>query len=613
MEIAIPLFALGSMFILKKQSDQQKVPVGYEGLTNMTATNNPLPNINPRTKTVNFPITQNGTPLLNANQYDNANQTTDKFFDPARFNYVEQNGSKHGVGGGVQTTYSLDGKPIDKDKFKHNNMVPYFGAKIRGATADNNNNESRLDNMQGAGSQQFSKKEQGPLFQPQAGYQYAFGAPNMTDFMLSRENPAMRMANVKPWAEEQVAPGLNQGFGTQGSNGFNSGLEARDMWLPKTVNELRVDNNPKMTFSLDGHQGPSDSYIKNSPTVQTQGKVEKYLPDKYFVSGPDRWLTTTGIEKAQTAHSQVMLHDVSRVSTTAEYYGLGGSTLADATYAKGEYEMPKRPTLPATDIANPSATGLGSPNVADYGSQSYSALPNNRSTTRHDLPVGGLKGIVSAIVAPVMDILRPSRKENVLHGVRATTGNVSTTVNNGQVYNPADRTRTTIREMTEGKLGYDHLGIDKQITGANGYLVAKQTPVHNQRDTTNINYTGSGAPSGAYNVSKSYDAEYQQRNNILKTTPSRPNQGGTQLFNNSYNIHIDKIDGDRNNNRWWVPSAGNTAGVTSTPSQELTGKTHIESPSFTYDDARMNQERLNPDILNAFKSNPYTQSLNSWA
>ena len=604
MEIAIPLFALGSMFILKNQ-EKNKEPVGYEGLTNMTDTRNPLPSINPPIAAVNYPITQNVS-VMNANQYDNANQVTDKYFDPARFAQVQETGraSSYGVGGGVQQTYSLDGKPIDKDNFKHNNMVPYFGAKIRGATADGNVNESRLDNMQGSGSQQFSKKEQAPMFQPQAGYQYAFGAPNMSDFMMSRVNPAMRMANVKPWEEQQVAPGLNQGFGTQGSNGFNSGLEARDMWLPKTVNELRVDNNPKMTFSLDGHQGPGDAYVKNSPSQQTQGKVEKYLPDKYFVSGPDRWFTTTGLEKAQTARGEIILQDVNRLSTTAEYYGLGGAKQADATYAKGEYEMPKRPVLAVSDLPTPGFTGAGQPTVADYGVQGYNSLPNNRSTTRHDLPVGGLKGLVSAIVSPLMDVLRPSRKENVLESVRGGTGNVQTQVANGQVYNPADRTRTTIREMTEGKLGYDHLGIDKQITGGNAYLVSTQTPVMMQRDTTNVNYTGTGGPSGSYNVPKSYEAEYQQRNNVNKTSPNHPNQGGTQIFNSTYNIQVDKVDSDRNNNRWWVPSAGNSAGITSTPSQQLTGATHVESPSFTYDDARMNQERLNPDLLNAFKSNP---------
>lgn len=132
----------------------------------------------------------------------------------------------------------------------------------------------------------------------------------MSDFLQSRVNPSMRMANVKPWEEQRVAPGLNKGFTNEGSNGFNSGMEARDSWLPKTVNELRVDTNPKITYGLSGHEGPADSLIKNAGTVQTQGRVEKNRPDTYYNVGQKRWFTTTGLEKAQTARGVEVLHDV---------------------------------------------------------------------------------------------------------------------------------------------------------------------------------------------------------------------------------------------------------------------------------------------------------------
>jgi hypothetical protein len=47
---------------------------------------------------------------------------------------------------------SLTGKPMDAAEFKHNNMAPFFGAKIRGRTADADVQESVLDTMNGAGS-----------------------------------------------------------------------------------------------------------------------------------------------------------------------------------------------------------------------------------------------------------------------------------------------------------------------------------------------------------------------------------------------------------------------------------------------------------------------------
>ena len=39
----------------------------------------------------------------------------------------------------------MNGDVVNASTFKHNNMQPYFGAKIRGITSDLNNSESLLD------------------------------------------------------------------------------------------------------------------------------------------------------------------------------------------------------------------------------------------------------------------------------------------------------------------------------------------------------------------------------------------------------------------------------------------------------------------------------------
>ena len=88
-------------------------------------------------------------------------------------------------------------------------MVPFFGSKIRGASNDHNTSEQILDAKQGQGSYYISKSEKAPLFQPQYNIHSVYGAPNMSDFLQSRVNPGMRMANVKPFEEQRVAPGLS--------------------------------------------------------------------------------------------------------------------------------------------------------------------------------------------------------------------------------------------------------------------------------------------------------------------------------------------------------------------------------------------------------------------
>ena len=60
----------------------------------------------------------------------------------------------------------LTGAPINKNDFKHNNMVPFFGSKVRGATVDRNVSEGIMDHLQGSGSQYKRKTERAPLSFP---------------------------------------------------------------------------------------------------------------------------------------------------------------------------------------------------------------------------------------------------------------------------------------------------------------------------------------------------------------------------------------------------------------------------------------------------------------
>ena len=596
-EIAIPLIALGSMYIISKHSKNKNGEESNEteGFSNITQ---PL-------RDINYP-TLSYVDDTNVRQYKDSNQYSDKFLNNETYITVENENPKNSVGGGTKTTYGIAGNQIDRNNFKHNNMVPFFGGKIRGASVNSNISESILDNIQGQGSQIIRKKEQAPLFKPHNNLQYANGAPNMSDFIQSRVNPSMRMANVKPWEEERVAPGLNKGFNTEGGIGFNSGMEAREAWLPKTVDELRVITNPKLTFDLTGHQGPANSFIKEIGNMQTQGKVEKNLPETYYSVGPDRWFTTTGSEKAPTSRALETLNHVNRTSTTTEYYG--NVTNKQSTYQKGEYIESNRPELDPNPITNVGYKNGGNATDSDYGINSYNYLPTNRSTTRDFDSIsqfGTIKGALKAVISPIMDVLKPSRKENVVGNLRQN-GVAGLTVSNPPIFNPADRTRTTVKEMTCDKLDNNHLNINRNsVQSGMGYLVNDNRPTYVQRDTTQTSYIGGFGGSGIQTNPQVYDAAYNQHNNVNKTYENRPNQGGMQIFNQTEDIRIFKKDTDRENNRMWIPSNGTNA----PPNHETHG---ILKESSVYHSKEPEYDRINPDILNAFKQNPYTQSLHSF-
>ena len=518
-----------------------------------------------------------------------------------------------------------------KNDFTHNNMVPFFGGKIRGRGPDSNQSEFLLDNLAGTGSQIIHKKEQAPLFRPEDNIQWAHGAPNNSDFYQSRVNPSMAMNNVKPWQEERVGPGLGQGFTTEGSGGFNSGMESRNAWLPKNVNELRTATNPKVTYDLNGHQGPADSYVKERGSL---GTVDKNRPDTYFINSPERYLTTTGLEKAQTARGIEELKHQNRLDTTVEYGGVAGHGDKLAGKAPQNFQDPRHPHTFGELRGKPHTGGKAQPaSDGDYGRLGHSVLPNHRSTVRQDTNYGKVGGLMGAVIAPIMDVLRPSRKENVVGNIRLN-GNVQKSGGGGEyVYDPNQAAKTTLKQMTEdspfhlnveksgagGEYVVDpddiakitmkqttecspfHLNVQNQEAGG-AYQVSEQQATYVQRDTTNYgDYSAGGNSSGLHLV----DNYLRQRNNNNKQQAPASIHGNMSMFNNEINqrYHNGKVCSEEY-------FAGPAANHKSSPSVEQYGKLHGTQE---YDNNKIGSDRINPDLLNAFKSNPYTQSLNSWA
>jgi len=624
-ELAIPLLGLASAYLLSNQTKHAKpkplaassgaaAPLLAEGYTNMGRPVNAMPNV--AVPPDNYPVFKPNTGY-DANEYSNfpnPNAATDKYYEQAAYEEVVNGGSDFGgktqFGDNYQQrrqVMSLTGKPMDAIDFKHNNMAPFFGAKIRGRTADANVQESVLDSMNGAGSQWVSKSEVAPLFKPQENYNYVYGTPNTSDVMQSSQMPSSNMANVKPWEEVHVAPALDKGYTDVGSGGFNSGMDARDKWVDRDVDELRVKTNPKLTFGLETHEGPAYYYIPNAPSADTQGKVEKYLPDTYYLNTPDRWLTTTGLEKAQTARPIEADRFVNRPSTTSEYFGAGAEQNGAATYAPPAVEPSKRQHIDPSKHhgMNVAAANQKPASTADHGRLGYKLLHNNRSTTTNAVAPGGVFGAMRAVVAPLLEVVRPSRKENVIGNLRSYA-NAGTTVPAGTVFNPADRLPTTIKETTTGLLDFNHLNFERQTNA--GYQVEEQQPVENQRDTTtDVEYLGAAGGAAAHMGNQVYNAAYNQHNNANKVQTAWTNQGNMNLLNHNENVCVRKPHTTVHNYMGAAAPGPNT--VNMPPSVETYGKTRMPQ---NYPRNAIECERINPEILDAFRNNPYTQSLNSY-
>ena len=114
-------------------------------------------------------------------------------------------------------------------------------------------------------------------------------------------------------------------------------------------------------------------------------------------------------------------------------------------------------------------------------------------------------------------------------------------------------------------------------------------------------------PQGQMNVT----AWNNQHNNVNKTHEIWPMPGGTQIFNGSENIRNPKNDQDRVNTRLpcsdlMIPPPSSYADTV--PSLDSYAKINMPQQ---YNE-NINTQRIDGNILQAFKSNPYTQSLQSY-
>ena len=538
MELAIPLVALGGLYLI---SNKKKDPF--------------------------------------VNDYRKPNQLTDKYFQPNP-TYVNESNNKQFL--------DLAGRKVNINDYSEN-MVPFFGKtkNIGDSLKDLNQSEQILDNTVGSGSLQIKKSESAPLFKPQDNTQWAHGAPNQSDFYQSRVNLSQNMHNVKPFQETHVAPGMNKGFSAQGSGGFNSGTEARDQWIDKTVNQLRVATKPKTTFTLDQHEGPAQTLVKN---LGIEGKVEKYLPDKFYINSPDRYLTTTGSVLGPTQQSIQPDPTIHRATTSKSYTGPAGNGGVQSQAKQGMYRPDNKQqlgTVPFTPAqAAVDRTGYGSMNPL---------VPTNRSF-QNSSTFGGMGGLISAITAPLTDLLRPTRKEDIVGLTRK--GNAGSTVSNptmkdvfvpptikqGTMYNAYDAGGRAYAPITDG-----------------GYQVSEQQAVQTERDTTSVPYMGTGM--SVLPQAMSTHADLSATISANRMTHGRIAGGNMQTFQPTMN-QTSTTNRSSMHTSYTGGMGSSIANVS--PSMELYGG--IRNPN-----KYAEPDRNTPDLLDAFKKNPYTQSLHSVA
>ena len=137
--------------------------------------------------------------------------------------------------------------------------------------------------------------------------------------------------------------------------------------------------------------------------------------------------------------------------------------------------------------------------------------------------------------------------------------------------------------------------------------MSEHQAIQNARQTTGDFYYSGGAGAGAdRRATRTYDAEYTQRNNDVKssTIQGRMVPGNMALMNGDINMRQVDRDSSLINNRSIAPTM-----PYQTPDVANMGRLAGSQGSSLYTNIQL--DRTTPDVLSALSSNPYALSVSN--
>lgn len=406
----------------------------------------------------------------------------------------------------------LTGEWIDESKLTHNNMVPFFKRSTAPYKESGNIMESfgavyNPDTM-------ARKRERAPLFTPEMDLGSMQGSlKNEGEIFRERIVKPSIHNNVVPFCQERVGPGLDQGYTSLPTGGYQQ-FDIPQYVKPKGIDELRTVNNPKITFEgrvVDGQKGNKRGVM---------GKVDKNRSETFYENSSDRYMVTTGAYLRDKHRPCIDVKHTSRTDTAYNPY-TGPAHQKIAYVSRGKVQNPLRDQLAGFEVANPSMTNVAQDGKDDYGKGSILIYANERDVTSTKTFQGNVASIVKAIVAPIQDVLKPAKKEYLVDAERQF-GQMSAQIpEKPVVYDPNDVMRTTIKETTLQEAERINLKGASRVYVYNPDSVArttvKETTVHN---SDNLNLKGGALKSIVYDP-----------NDIARTTIKETNLQPSEVTN----------------------------------------------------------------------------------
>jgi hypothetical protein len=285
-------------------------------------------------------------------------------------------------------------------------------------------------------------------------------------------------------------------------------LEAQTYALPKTVDELRTLTNPKVSYEgrvIKG-QGPGQRGIA--------ADISKNKPYRYYKNSVARYSATPAGVVKETSRPSFPHKDTNRQETSTFYEGPSAPAVMVKNNERIErYEDPKTQQLEDFGVRNTSAVNTWKPDekTGDYGKHAIANEDNERTSMESNTYASNVVAVVKALVAPIEDFIRHTRKENAIGNIRLS-GNVNLPVKNTPAVDPSDVPRTTIKETN---IHNNHVG----FVDTTGQQITVMDPNNVMRTTikeTNIENSRAGNIAGPVMLTV-YDPNDVQRTTLRET------------------------------------------------------------------------------------------------
>ena len=481
---------------------------------------------------------------------------------------------------------SAAGGLMSNDNFLSNDQgitpSPYFSKAPANVNYDDNRDLSRT---QGGNDFYKSKQETPNFFSPEKDGGNVFGT-TFGEYIgdQSRYEAGLRRTNELPFAQERVSP-------IDVKSDFNREID--QMIAQKNgIDNLRTANNPKLNY---------EGKILSGKGIEHRGKegqVFQHHPDKFYSNDPDKWFVTNGAFLAKSERPTQVMPDTYRRHFNKQELGPAAPAVHEGSEERPSFKKSLKRQFGTDTVRN---IGVENSSVGtDFHKQGYRALPNEREVTELRTYDSNLRAEFNEPTMGIQDPLKKTVKETTIDS--KNNGYVQNTLINNTL-GLQDNLKVTKKQTTidSKNNGYIMGGFEKSTSGY-------ETPENTTKDTTLFDYTGNAGAyvKGDMNQTNFMNAETNPTKEII-AQGRHPTINNTKISNGMDTVTMEtkKMDIDYMSHRLNGVDKVYQEIPTDNNCQITTMKDRLEDNSIS--------DRIDPNLLNPFRQNPYTQPLESFA